>query len=84
MKLCPIYKICKVIEITKGQYVTIRPGRLLNFRGRTAEIMELVLVKEFGCEKRGSSYYKYVCPAERLRELCRIVKLLSGGSLQWP
>lgn len=84
MKVCPVYKICMLVERTKGQYVTIRPGKLLNFKGRTAEIMELILVNEFGCERRGSSYYKYVCPAERLRELCMIVKLLSGGSLKWP
>ena len=84
MRLCPVYKICMLVERTKGQYVTLRPGRLLGFRGRTAEVVELVLIKEFGCERRGSSYHKYVCPADRLRELCRIIKLLSGGSLQWP
>lgn len=84
MRLCPVYKICMMVERTKGRYVTIRPGRLLGFRGRTAEVVEQVLVSYFLCEKRGSSYYKYVCPAEKLVELCRIIKLLSGGSLQWP
>lgn len=84
IRLCPIYKICMLIENTMGQYVTIRPGRLLGFRGRTAEVVEHVLVNEFGCEKLGSSRYKYVCPIDRLRELCRIIKLMSGGSLLWP
>ena len=84
MKVCPIYKICMLVEHTKGQYITIRPGRLLGFKGRTAEVVEMVLLKELNCERRGSSFYKYVCPADKLRELCRIIKLLSGGSLQWP
>jgi len=76
---CPVYRLCFIVERTVGDTVTIRPGKYLGIRGRAVEIVGRVLVDEFGCRRAGRSFTKYICPADRLRELCRVVKALSGG-----
>lgn len=76
---CLIIKLCKYVMASKGNYITIRPGRLLGLRGQAAHKFEEVLVKFYGCEKRGTVFYKLICPRARLEALCREIYNLFGA-----
>lgn len=67
---CLIIKLCKYVLSTKGNYITIRPGRL-GLRGQAAHKFKEILINFYGCEKRGSAFYKLICPRSRLEALCR-------------
>lgn len=75
---CLVAKLCKYVVSAKGQYITIRPGRLLGLKGYAARKVEEALINKYGCLRTGKSYYKVICPKEPLLRLCKDVYELVG------
>jgi hypothetical protein len=77
LKACGLYRLCHLVETTRGGTVTVRPGMHLGLRGhRAARALEVLT--SMGCVKIGRAYSKVYCPKSELEKLCRLFRALLG------